>query len=565
MRSAHEYTAVAVVGSDEYPVHISRSGRITLDESDAPHVQADIELSVADEATLTLLDPRLGARIQITADAQFPAGSQHREFDLALRSRPVRHGRSASVSVKAASDEALLDDKRAPADDPTPRTHQASLRAVVDYVLNKVIPGAALEASPAGDADVTAYWSVTNVIPNPTGQVNASNWAAGTGASGIGAVTMSTPLPPIGNRAITWTAAAGDSNGVPTTTNTAYRVTPGKKYVFATYIATGTTPRNARAAIQWWGDSGNVIVKVDNGANVLSDAVSFKRIYVIAVAPPGAQYALPYINTQGNSAGQSHFAALAMFYEGEELIPAFLGSTAPGGGYTYAWQGAAHASPSTRTPVVERPPEALIWRAGDSAIDFLHPLVQANGFRLVCDEARAWTLRDEQYNAGLDVLSIRDGVNLLNGEDVIDLDAGLWFDAQATIYQNPDRTVPDVVDYYEMTTPPVRVNRVVVNAAYPGPGRSEYAVRRAQGRGREVTATMVADWRTKAEQTAQIVLENAPLQIGETSRVTFDLGTDEMTVTTRTTDIQPSAWSLIPTGEAWNESPVGEAWNEEVI
>jgi hypothetical protein len=96
-----------------------------------------------------------------------------RVFDLGLRSRTVDH-QSKTVTVDLASDEALLMDYATLTEDGGARAHQASLRAVCNYVLGKI--GASL--APGGpDADVTAYWSLANLFPDPSAESPVLAWA----------------------------------------------------------------------------------------------------------------------------------------------------------------------------------------------------------------------------------------------------------------------------------------------------------------------------------------------------------------------------------------------------
>lgn len=60
-----------------------------------------------------------------------------------------------------------------------------------------------------------------------------------------------------------------------------------------------------------------------------------------------------------------------------------------------------------------------------------------------------------------------------------------------------------------------------------------------------MTATTVSDWKAEAEQAITVYLDGAPIQIGATQSVTFDLDTDRMTVTTRTTDTPLGAIDLL--------------------
>lgn len=210
--------------------------------------------------------------------------------------------------------------------------------------------------------------------------------------------------------------------------------------------------------------------------------------------------------------------------------------------------------------------DALLWKAGRSALDFLRPLVQALGLRLVCDEQRVWTLRNESYTGHGDMFAITYGDNLIDGEDTIDRDAALWFDARVTRYTWTDSagTRHERVDSYALNTPYTRATLLEVDAPYPGVGRSEYAVRRAQQRGREIAATTIADWNIRAEQPALFIFPDAPIQFGALQTIEYDLATDEMTVTARTIDTPETAWVLLDAGEAWDDSPPGESWTEEV-
>lgn len=81
-----------------------------------------------------------------------------------------------------------------------------------------------------------------------------------------------------------------------------------------------------------------------------------------------------------------------MLVEGDGLdtnqtdLQYFDGGFAAGfAGYNYSWQGTALNSPSTRTPVVARDPDTLTWVPGQSAWDFLQPILQAVGLRIWSD------------------------------------------------------------------------------------------------------------------------------------------------------------------------------------
>ena len=208
--------------------------------------------------------------------------------------------------------------------------------------------------------------------------------------------------------------------------------------------------------------------------------------------------------------------------------------------------------------------EALVIKPGQSAMDFLRPLVQAGGLRLVCDELRGWTLRDSSYVTG-GSLPIAEAQNALSGSETINRDDDDWFDAAVTVYTWKDRDGVEQTrtDAFALRTPYRRARTFEKKTPYPGRGFSSYAVRRAQRRGREGTASTVADWRAHAEMPVVLTLDGMPTQTGKTGRVEFDLDRDEMTVTTRTIDTPATAWLFLPAGEAWSDSPAGASWTGE--
>ncbi len=284
MISTHTYSATLNTAPTVTPLSI-KGGRVSLDAARWPHVEATITVAVPDPAILALLDPRGGRRVTLTAHAQFAGFAQDRVFDLGIRAmRPNRAGGEVELTLK--SDEALLQDYAPLALDAGARASETSLRAVTNYVLSKI--GASLQAG-AEDANVTAYWAVTNEVINPRAALTATGWQAGSGASAVARVTMTAPLPTAGPYAIQWTAAAGTSNIVPPIGASAarMRVTPGKWYVFSAYVCSGTA-RTAGAAVQFWAAGGSSASKTFYGATVTSDATTFRRVSVIAQCPPGA-------------------------------------------------------------------------------------------------------------------------------------------------------------------------------------------------------------------------------------------------------------------------------------
>jgi hypothetical protein len=548
--STHTYTAV-LIGAPDVPLSV-RGGRITLDSGSAPHVQGSLDIAWPDAATLTALDPRLNARVRVNADAVFPSFSQSRTFNLGLRSRPTRH-RDAVVSLDLTSDEALLSDYRAKLDDRTPRTLETSLRSIVNYVLGKI--GATLAVTPANDADMTAYWSLSNLAKDPRG-TDIANFTSGGVTGSLSPITGLGPVEGI-TTAVRFTTSAA-STGVVRLSHVV-SASPGRMYTFSVRTRFGLDGSNPgskfmRASVTWLDRDDNVLSEVQGpGANMDDPGGGtsvWERLSVTALAPPAATAARINARLSGGlPLGGVIDATGWLAVEGAELVTYFDGASTVTG-YVCTWDDGIGPSVSTRTPlspIDARDPDSLVWRAGDSAMDFLHPLVQAAGYRLVCDEARVWTLRSSSYVAAGN-MTFAAGVNLTDATDTLSRDSDDWFDAQVTryVWEDANGIARTKVDYWGLTSSPTKVRLVEVNAPYPGTGRSQYAVKRAQGRGRVVQAAKVSDWTARAEQAVTVLLDGAPTQTGLTESVTFDLDLDEVSIATRTTDTLPGSIDLLP-------------------
>lgn len=567
--STHTYAAY-LVGTPDQELDI-KGGRISLDATRIPHVEAELRIVLDDVAEQ--LDPRQAQRIRVEVDATFSSGAtQHRDFTLAVRNRSAVQ-LDGTVSVLAASDETYLEDYKPLADDWSPLTLAASLRDVVDYVLTESNAGS-LEASPTNDADITPYWALSNLLPNPNANTALGNWEAG-GANGrIVRATGGSGLPVTGGTYLrtTWTGNSGDGLGGASARSATIEpycnVQQGREYTVSCWarIASGTKP--VRLKVEVRGPSGEYAA-TNRDVTTATLTTTWQRISGTVRTPVGTARLSPYLYADTGSqftSGEILYTCGWMVTDGPLLVDYFDGSHTPSG-YTVEWEGDPDLSASTRTPSgQERSPEALHWTAGTAGIDFLHPLLQAAGLRLVCNEHQEWTLRPSSY-LDTGAVNIRYGVNLIDGTEAIDRGEGEWFDAAVTRYTwvDPNGIEHERLDAYTLVDPPTRVQLFEKNTPYPGDGFSQYAVERAQQRGRYVSATAVANWNATAEQTCSFVLSGAPTQTGKTERVEFDLDLDEMTLTSRTTDTDPAAWVLLAADEEWLDSPIGESWTEEVI
>lgn len=492
-------------------------GSTKLDSATVPYASATLELPLLEDSLLEWLDPRDGVRV--TYQFGDDVGGT-RDSDLGLRARSVDH-QAKTVTLELASDEAVLQDFATLVTDTGARVHEASARAVCNYVLGKI--GAALEAG-ADDANLTAYWALSNQIANPSMEVNAAGWLAGTGAGSLSRIAL-TAIPAVqGGFGLTWlTTIAGDSNVAPAPNSSSYRVQVGRSYVWSFYLYSGT-PTSTRAVIQWFTQSG-VYIGSSFGTVVVTSTTAFKRVSVIGVAPPNAVTAYPYVNTTGNpAAGWGHVLDAAMFYEGDEVVPYFDGSTPDSATYTYDFQGTAHASPSTRTPSLQRDPGMFVWKPGVTAWQFLTAILSAAGLVLWCDELRRWYLAFPENRTIIELVSVTEGTTS-TGTDTLSRDDAETFVTGVVVHYTWRDDSGGSEENWDSAGTQGKVLVVELNRPYPGPGAAAAILARRQGTGRRQTITTILPVSTTPGMTAQISLPGAPDTVGRVAAVTFDHAT----------------------------------------
>jgi hypothetical protein len=517
-------------------------GTVTLSAASAPHVDASYTVTLSDPELLnTTLNPMQSPapRVQLEVEG--------RTFDLHVRDAARDQDDTTRATLNLASDEALLSDYRALADDATPLTFQDSLRDLVEYVLDTVLPGTTLE--PGDDVAVPALIAATNLVRNPR-RAEIWDWQYGVGSGSINDGQYLTGGPAYAPTFYYFGATGGDATDAYHYYDEANLSVRGDTYYRASVDIQVPTGLSAVIDAVMIDSSGNVVgfasPRTVTGASGVWKRrdISFwtkpttarirPRVIIYGTLPNGV-----YINVTAWRVSEDTGDAADIEY--------FDGLMADDAYYSYEFTDDDWASPSERTPLIDAAePDALIWLAGQTALDFLAPLIQRFGLRLVCDELRQWTLRGEEYLAD-GAIEVRYGVNMQRGAESVGRDAGVWFDARVTRYRSKSMSgaVRDIFDVFALNDPPTLVTLLELDSPYPGPGRSEYAVRRAQGRQREVTASRKPTWTEAAEQSVSIVLEGAPTQTGKTQAVTFNIGENEVSITTRTVDTPLGAIDLL--------------------
>lgn len=583
----HKPSAVATFDSVDYTPRVGSSAR--LDAAAVPYATATIQLPLLDDAVLEELDPRDGVRLPFVASDN---GGTPRTFDLGLRSRTVDHA-SKTVTCELAGDEALLSDHAPIVDDTTPFTLAASLRAVVNHVLGVVIPGAALEAS-ATDANVTPKWQVTQLMPNPSVRGIVGNWIPG-GLNGI--LTRETfPLgelsflPDVTTRTLTgWSGNSGMGDGGAygqTATVVPYvAARPFTEYTISVYAHVAVS-KTVRLLSQIFGADGAVL---NGGAAVMTkmyNAVTGAQIGGAATTqtiPAGTWVRLVGTFSTGALAariGPYLYAALTnqwtagnnlrttgwLVHEGSYPVPVkyFDGATPSDGIYTFAAVGAANASATVRTPITPGiDPDALIWKTGVNAWDFLLPLTSAAGLILYCDELRDWRLvTAEERSLGTQINV--SPTNTRAGTDTLTrVDPDVWCTGIIVRYKWDDK---DGISHEKLDTAGTSgvLVEIVMNTPYPGPGAAAAILARRDGLGRVQSVTSTTQYNTTPGMSVQISLPGAPDTLGRITAVDFDLAEGYMQLDTAgLIDVTPGDWLMVDADANWNDYMTADTdWND---
>ena len=540
-------------------------GVVSLDEGGAPYGVAELTIPLpVDADLLALLDPRAHRRVQIDLTRERVDGfgsTATRSFNLGLRSADITEG-GATMQLRLESDEALLMDDVLLADAPLSlHSYSSSLRAVVSAVLARI--GATLEAGTA-DADVTTYADSMNLIPDPSVEFGASGFAP----TNCSLDATDTSWAADGARSINlWNPTSSDSyvaiGGGPGGVRLGLQA--GKSYVLS---ATGNV-KVALAGAAARTRCLTVIYRVGQSGYVFVDSPPIPaavntpgRVSVAFTLPPGTTEAFvrAYL---GASTGQVRWDAFRLSEATPNPLDTvfFSGDTPDTAAYDYFWTAASHPTTSSRRALVDRPAASLSWEPGVSAWEFLQPLVQAAGMRLLCDEDRKWWLLDGAGYLAPGVTQLSFGAHMLEAASGVSRD-GDWYDAALVRYRWTDAAgiSQERIDWY--AEPGYTKARLFdIDAPYPGPGRAEYKVKRAEGLGRTATVRAPLDVAVTPSQALRLNLPNLPELFGVTRSVDFNLDDFTMTLESRgLTDVPPGAWVLVNPALVWASVDPALVW-----
>ncbi len=506
----------------------ARGGRVALDAMAVPYATAHVTIPLVDPADVEDIDPRDGIRATLIAGDENSGTT--RTFDLGVRRRTVDH-KQKTIEVELASDEALLMDYAPLTEDTGARTHETSLRGVVDYVLGKI--GAELEPGPY-DADVTAAWPLSNLLGNPSFETNTTGWSVGGTTSSISRSTSLTPAYGVAY----CTATAGSAGNSYIQRDETIRVDADRMYTLSAYMRPNTANRQGRVIIRWISPLGTLIRESLGTVNNLSTA-AFTRVSVTAIAPKNAAAVRVIVGMAAGAASEINRIDAVMFNEGP-LTSYIDGSLAADTYYSYAWDDGTDTT-STRTPFVERDPDLYTWEPGTSAWDFLDPFTASSGLRLFCDEERKWRLIDPDLYSVPGVLSLS-AARSTEGTDTIGLgDPEVYCTGVVVIYSWVDREgIPRT--RRDTAGSPGLVLVVGIDRPWPGAGVAAAMLARRSGQGRQQEVTALARWSATPAMQASISLPGTVEQVGQLEAVEWGLTDGLMNVKTRAlTDLIPGS------------------------
>lgn len=176
---------------------------------------------------------------------------------------------------------------------------------------------------------------------------------------------------------------------------------------------------------------------------------------------------------------------------------------------------------------------AALWQPGQTAWDYLTPLVQEAGLKLYCDEQRLFHLVEDTFTQpGLAELWSIETIKQLN--ETIDRENGEWFDAVIVKYTWTDAIGATIINYDTAALPDfTRAQLIEYATNYPGPGAAQRILDRAIARGRQLGVTAVANNAIEPSMACDVYITGYPTYQGYVKAVTWNYPGDEMTVTTR--------------------------------
>jgi len=176
---------------------------------------------------------------------------------------------------------------------------------------------------------------------------------------------------------------------------------------------------------------------------------------------------------------------------------------------------------------------AIIWQPGQTAWDYLNPLVKKAGLRLYCDEKRLWHLvTDTDTLPGLvELFSVG---TIKSTAEVIDRNSDEWFDAVVIKYSYVN-DLGQTVNAFDTAAENgySKVKLIEFDTPFPGLGAAQRILDRALARGSQQDVTAVSNYAVTPSTQCTIYITGFPALENYIKSVTWNFPSDEMTIKTR--------------------------------
>ena len=249
----------------------------------------------------------------------------------------------------------------------------------------------------------------TNLVPNPSFEVNTTGWSAG-GNTTIARVTSPAGASGAACLRLTRTGSMGSAVARTPTGTSGIPVTPGKQYALSLYVRPGATARTMRMSIRWYTSTGAFIS--DTLRSVTEVAGQWVRGSDYDTAPANAAFAAIEVQTWDTTAvNEQHYIDAVLFEEGGSSPLDYFDGSTPDGTADFAtvdraWTGTAHASKSTET-ITETLPYSTATSSNLAFIEpvpYLDVLGPTHTIKTVRESLNLGTLEATILDASLDPL-----------------------------------------------------------------------------------------------------------------------------------------------------------------
>lgn len=517
--------------------------RLSLDESRLPYVVATVVIARPAAAVLAKLDPTVLTFCTVIGATQVQGAAYGGTFYGSL----MLTGRSISplgdtVTLELASEDRRLLDYRNMTPYPIDlNASQSSVAEVVYAVLQRVRGAGTVQA--VADAAFPTFTEQTNVVQSGSFEGTASfvQWYVPVDNNTVG--TYSTDWAKYGKQSLRLQAVGA-------TTDT-YGWTPLDEVSGPgdwTFRGTVYLPAPLRGTLNSRSRRIVIVGTVNGRAQVLGQSDQAPNsagawpVEATVTVPKGTKDLQCRVYSGASSGnGYVYWDGISGF-EGAGLesngtpIAYFDYSTRPDlTNYAYrANSGTLDGATTTRIPVVERPPENLVWEPGQGAWDFLEPILTAVGLRLYANESRTFILAPALQPASGTVV-VTAGDNLYDsgqarGRDLRAFDGSpLFFDALSIKYTWVDRAGKPQ-ERWDIYAPAgwTTAHQLEFNRPYPGPGAAQSIVAGVAKRKDATTVTARIDCLFQPGMPSLVQLElGGPTLTGTTTSVEHDFGAAE--------------------------------------